>query len=83
MKPIVPPEDISDSDFVALTLRQLALMVDPRLGRISALAEELQLEPATLHLWIKNGRIPPKPCRRLFKAYGRKWVNIKRLTGDA
>lgn len=83
MKPITPPDDLTPSDYVALTLRQLALMSDPRLGRISVLAEGLGLEPATLHLWIKNGRIPAKPCRRLLKAYGRKWINVERLTGGA
>lgn len=83
MKPITPPEDISASDYVALTLRQLALMLDPRLGRISVLAEELGLEPATLHLWISNGRIPVKSCEKLRKKFTRKWVNVKRLTGGA
>ena len=81
MKPITPPADISASDYVALTLRQLALMRDPRLGRISVLADELDMKPATLHLWIANGRIPVKPCTRLRKIFGRKWVDVKRLTG--
>jgi len=83
MKPIPPPADISASDFVALTLRQLALMGDPRLGRLSKLAEQLSVQPATLHLWISNGRIPPKPCKQLLKKYGSRWVNFARLTGEA
>lgn len=83
MKPITPPEDISASDYVALTLRQLALMLDPRLGRLSVLAETLEMTPAALHLWVENGRIPEKPCRRLLERFGRKWVNFARLTGDA
>lgn len=83
MKPITPPDDITPSDYVALTLRQLALILDPRLGRLSVLAKEFDMEPATLHLWVKNGRIPAKSCRRLFNAFGRKWVDVKRLTGDA
>lgn len=83
MKPIPPPAEISASDYVALTLRQLSLILDPRLGRLSALAEELNLQPATLHLWISNGRIPPKPCKRLLKRFGRKWVDVARLSGGA
>lgn len=83
MKPITPPDDISRTDYVSLILRQLALMVDPRLGRLSFLADELELHPTTLQLWITNGRIPRKPCRRLLKRFGRKWINIDRLSGDA
>ena len=82
MKPITPPANINASDFVALTLRQLALMRDPRLGRLSVLADDLGMQPATLHLWISNGRIPPKPCRRLLKQFGRKWIDVARLTGE-
>ena len=81
MKPLTPPEDISAPDFVSLTLRQVTLMVDPRLGRLSMLAEEFDWHPSTLTQWVKNGRIPRKPCRRLLKRFGRKFINFDRLTG--
>lgn len=80
MKPIPPPDDLSASEFVSVTLRQVALMVDPKLGRLSILADAFDLHPSTLQVWIKNGRIPKKPCRRLLKRFGRKWINLDRLT---
>ncbi len=79
MNPITPPDGLSASDYVSLTLRQLALILDPKLGRLPLLAEEFGWHYSTLQLWIKNGRIPPKPCKRLLKHFGRKWVNFKRL----
>lgn len=81
MKPITPPEDISRTDYVSLILRQLALMLDPRLGRLACLAEEIEVHPTTLQLWITNGRIPRKPCRRLLKRFGRRWIDFDRLVG--
>lgn len=83
MPPITPPDDLSDSDYVSLTLRQLALIIDPRLGRLPALATHFDWHYSTLQMWIRNGRIPPKPCNRLVKRFGKKWVNVKRLTGEA
>ena len=81
MKPLNPPEGLNSSDFVSLTLRQAALMIDPKLGRLSILAEEFELHPSTLQVWIKNGRIPRKPCRRLLKRFGRKFIDFARLVG--
>ena len=81
MKPITPPDDISRTDYVSLILRQLALMRDPKLGRLSILADEFDLHPSTLQVWITNGRIPPKACRRLLKAFGKKWIDYDRLVG--
>lgn len=83
MRPITPPDDISPSDYVSLILRQLALQFDPKLGRLSYLADEFDLHVSTLQMWITNGRIPPKPCRRLLKRFGKKWIDVSRLTGDA
>lgn len=82
MKPITPPEDITPSDFVSLTLRQAALIVDPKLGRLAVLAQQFELHPSTLQVWIKNGRVPRKPCRRLLKRFGRKFIDFDRLVGD-
>lgn len=82
MKAITPPDDLTSSDFVSLTLRQAALIVDPKLGRLSVLAEQFELHPSTLQVWIKNGRVPRKPCRRLLKRFGRKFINFDRLVGD-
>jgi len=83
MKPINPPDDISSSDYVSQTLRLLALIVDPKLGRLAMLADEFELHVSTLQMWIKNGRIPRKPCRRLLKRFGRKFVDLDRLVGGA
>lgn len=83
MKPIIPAADISCTDYVSQTLRQVALIVDPKLGRLAALADEFDLHPSTLQLWIKNGRIPRKPCRRLLKRFGRKFIDLDRLVGDS
>lgn len=82
MKPISPPDDISASDFVSLTLRQVALMLDPKLGRLAVLADEFDLHPSTLQAWIKKGRIPRKPCRRLLKRFGRRFIDFDRLAGE-
>ncbi len=81
MKPLIPSEDLAPSDFVAMTLRQVTLLVDPRLGRLPVLAEEFDWHPSTLQQWIKNGRVPRKPCRRLLKRFGKKWIDFDRLTG--
>jgi hypothetical protein len=81
MKPISPPEDLTDSEYVAMTLRQVTLMIDPRLGRLPELARHFNWHPSTLTVWITNGRIPEKACRVLLKRFGRKWIDFNRLTG--
>ena len=81
MKPLPAPPDMNPTDFVSQTLRQCALMVDPRYGRLSALAEEFELHETTLNAWILKGKIPRKPCRRLLKRFGRKFVDLDRLVG--
>jgi hypothetical protein len=82
MKPIAPATDATPQDCVSLALRQCALIVDPRYGRLSALAEEFDLHETTLNTWIRNGKIPRKPCRRLLKRFGRKFIDFDRLVGD-
>lgn len=81
MKPLSAPPDLSRRDFVSLTLRQCALILDPRYGRLSLLADEFDLHETTLGQWIRNGRIPRKPCKRLLKRFGRKWIDFDRLVG--
>jgi hypothetical protein len=82
MKPIPAPPDLDSKAFVSQTLRQCALIVDPRYGRLGALADEFDLHETTLNKWINNGRIPRKPCRRLLKRFGRKFIDFDRLVGE-
>ena len=82
MKPLPAPPDMDRTDYVSQTLRLCALVLDPRYGRLSALAEEFDLHETTLNKWINNGRVPRKPCRRLLKRFGRKLIDFDRLTGD-
>lgn len=79
MKPLPAPLDMDRSDFVSQTLRQCALIVDPRYGRLESLADEFDLHATTLNRWITNGVVPRKPCRRLLKRFGRKFVDFDRL----
>lgn len=83
MKPLPVPSDMDDSDYVSQTLRQCALILDPRNGKLTALEDEFDIHVTTIRTWMRNGRIPPKPCRRLLKRFGRKWINVERLTGGA
>lgn len=82
MQPTKAPPDLSREDFVSFTLRQCALTIDPRYGRLSVLAESFDLHESTLNVWIRNGRVPRKPCRRLLKRFGRKLIDFDRLVGD-
>lgn len=74
---------MSRSDFVSQTLRQCALILDPRYGSFVALAEKMDLHETTFGIWIRNGRIPNKACRRLVKEFGRKWIDYDRLTDSS
>ena len=82
MKPLPTPPDMDRAAFVSQTLRQCALILDPRYGRLTALAEEFDLHETTLNKWINSGRVPRKPCRRLLKRFGRKFIDFDRLVGD-
>ncbi len=73
--------DLSRDELVSLTLRQCALHLDPRYGRLSVLAKEFDLHESTLSVWIRNGRVPPKAARRLQKRFGAKLVNVDLLIG--
>lgn len=83
MRSVDAPPDLSPEDFVSFTLRQCALALDPRYGKLAALAEEFDIHESTLGVWIRNGRIPRKPCRRLLKRFGRKVIDFDRLVGGA
>lgn len=82
MQPIDTSE-MSQKDFVSVTLRQCALLVDPRYGRLSSLGEKLDIHETTIRLWIRLGYVPEEPCRKLLKEFGKKWVDFDRLTGGA
>lgn len=81
MKPLPAPPDMSRTDFVSQTLRQCALLLDPRYGRLAALSQEFDIHETTLNLWMRKGRVPRNPCRRLLKRFGKKWIDFDRLTG--
>lgn len=82
MKPIPTPDEMSREDFVSVTLRQCALIVDPKYGSLASLAARMGLHEATLRVWIRNGFIPHRPCHRLLKMFGEKWIDFDRLVGD-
>lgn len=77
------PVDLTPEEFVSLTLRRCALSLDPRYGRLSVLAETFDFHESTLGVWIRNGRIPPKACRRLLKRFGKKQIDFEKLTQGA
>jgi hypothetical protein len=81
MQPPKAPLDLSRDAFVSFTLRQCALVLDPRYGRLKAVADEFDFHESTLNVWIRKGRIPRKPCRRLLKRFGRKLIDFDRLVG--
>lgn len=81
MNPIHLPGDMSREEIVSVALRQCALILDPRYGRLSILAAKLELHDNTLTTWMRNGRIPPKRCRQLHKLFGGRYINIKLLVG--
>lgn len=81
MKPIPAPSELDDSAYVSQVLRQCALILDPRNGSLAAFEDEFDIHVTTVRTWIRNGRIPPKPCRRLLKRFGKKWIDFARLTG--
>lgn len=83
MKPLPAPPDMEPTAFVSQTLRQCALLLDPNTGSLSALEDEFDIHVTTIRTWIRKGRIPPKPCRRLLKRFGRKWIDVARLSGGA
>lgn len=76
MTPLQIPDGADRETIVSLTLRQCALVIDPRYGKLSALADEFELHPTTLSLWIREGRIPIKAARRLQRRFGKKLVNV-------
>lgn len=82
MTHIQAPEGADRSTLVSLTLRQCALVVDPRYGRLSNLAEELDVHATTLSLWIREGRIPRKAARRLQRRFGKKLINLESVSAD-
>jgi hypothetical protein len=63
-------ESLTPSERVSHALRQLALIVDPAEGKLSALAEEVGVHPATLSAWIAGGYIPEFQEAKLKKRFG-------------
>lgn len=83
MKPLPAPADMDPTAFVSQTLRQCALMLNPETGSLNSLEDEFDIHVTTIRTWIRNGRIPPKPCRRLLKRFGKKWIDYDRLVRGA
>jgi len=83
MNPINPPENLSRTDLVSLTLRQCALALNPRTGYLKDLAEEFDWHESTLRVWIENGRIPEKAAKRLCRRFGKRLVNVELLSERA
>ena len=73
------PRDLSREEIVSLCLRQCALVIDPRNGHLKSLADEFEWHETTLSTWIRNGRIPVKPARKLLRRFGKKLVNLDLL----
>lgn len=82
MKPIPVPPEINAEDYVSVTLRQCALIVDPKYGSLAQLALVLGLHETTLRVWIRNGRVPHKHALALLKRFGKKFIDFDRLVGD-
>jgi len=80
MTPVEAPPGISREDFISFTLRQCALSVDPRYGKLSSLAQSLDMHESTLHVWVRNGRIPKKAARILQRKFGKKLANAEILS---
>ena len=83
MTPITPPDDADRTTIVSLCLRQCALIVDPKNGHLTKLAEHLDLHSVTLSKWISDGRVPRKSAKRLARRFGKKFVDVDLLVGDS
>lgn len=81
MKPIPVPQELTPKEFVSVSLRQCALMLDPEYGRLSVLSHDLGVHETTVRLWIRTGQVPHKYGIALLKRFGKKWVDFDRLTG--
>ena len=78
---LVPiPDGCDRQTVVAFVLRQCALAVDPRYGKLSVLAEEVDVHYTTLSLWIQQGWVPTRAAKRLQRRFGKKLINIELLT---
>lgn len=73
---MTPSDNEDSSTAVSLALRRCALVIDPRYGKLSSLADEFDLHATTLSKWISNGRIPLKAARRLQKRFGKSLINL-------
>jgi hypothetical protein len=60
-------------------LRLLALHADPRNGHLTVLAEEINVHPTTISVWIDKGFVPEFQCRKLVKRFGKKRVPLDDL----
>ena len=82
MNPLPTPPDMTPEEFVSVTLRQCALILDPQYGRLTAVAEFLEVHETTVRVWIRNGLVPHKHCYLLLKRFGKKWIDFDRLVGE-
>jgi hypothetical protein len=65
-------EALTPSEKVSHAMRVLALNVDPAEGKLSALADEIGVHPATISAWIAGGYVPEFQVEKLEKRFGRK-----------
>lgn len=72
----------SRTQMVRDCLLRCALEVDPGRGWKKVLAAEIDVHPITLHVWERNGRIPPKAAKRLQKRFGKKLADASLLSDN-
>jgi hypothetical protein len=72
-------DSMSRNDLVSHHLRRLALIADPTKGRLTWLAEELDVHTVTVSTWIAQGYVPMFQCKKLQKRFGKKAVPLDDL----
>ena len=75
---IKPLHKLSRSEVVSFVLRSIALKLDPKLGRLTVLANEIPVHEVTLSGWIKQGYVPQPQVEVLQKKFG----DIEHVTLD-
>lgn len=69
-----PREQWTREEVIGFHLALLALHVDPKHGRLNALADAIEINPITLGRWKTQGYVPWHQVQRLQKRYGKKLV---------
>lgn len=75
MHPTLKPRgQWSRTEIISFHLNVLALHVDPLHGRLTTLADALEINPITLSRWKTQGYVPWHRVKYLQKRYGRKLI---------